>query len=517
MNSPFMYNPLPALFLAGSVSVLAACASTPEMQPAELAMTRAKVAEAAPVAVAEVPGENYAPIQENKRTLVAAEPVSTFSIDVDTASYANVRRFLNNGHLPPVEAVRIEEMINYFDYSYSVPKAETAPFTVTTELGPTPWNSGSYLLHVGIKGYEEKISRQPARNLVFLIDVSGSMEAPNKLELLKKSLRLLVNQLTGEDRVAIVVYAGSSGLVLPSTPGDRRSEIITALERLQAGGSTNGGAGIDLAYSIARQHFIKNGINRVILATDGDFNVGPSDTDELKSLIKQKKRSGVGLTILGLGMGNYNDHMLEEISNAGDGNAAYIDTLKEAQKVLVNDIGATLHTIARDTKIQIEFNPQQVSSYRLIGYENRMLNREDFRNDRVDAGDVGAGHTVTALYEITLNDGLRYQSMKDRKGRFGNELALLKIRYKRPDENTSREMVHALLKKDLRHRLGDTSDNFRFSAAVAAFGQLLRHSEYIEGYSYEEVHELAGKSRGEDRFGYRSEFLQLVRLAGSLN
>lgn len=514
MNIPFKSNPLQAIIVAGAVSVLAACAAAPQGEPD--IQYRSMPVQAAPMAVAEAAGEKYASIQENERKRVSSEPVSTFSVDVDTASYANVRRFITNGYLPPADAVRIEEMINYFDYSYAVPKSEAVPFSVTTELGRTPWNNSSYLLHVGIKGYEPKKEKQPARNLVFLIDVSGSMNASNKLDLLKKSLRLLVNQLGREDRVAIVVYAGSSGMVLPSTPGNHRSEIITAMERLSAGGSTNGGAGIELAYSIAQQHFIENGVNRVILATDGDFNVGPSSTDELKQLIKQKKRSGVGLTVLGLGMGNYNDQMLEEISNAGDGNAAYIDTLKEAQKVLVNDLGATLHTIARDTKIQIEFNPRQVSSYRLIGYENRMLNREDFKNDRVDAGDVGAGHTVTALYEITLNDDLRYQAKNVGPAKYNDELALLKIRYKRPDESASREMVHAVSKKEIRERPGDNSDNFRFSAAVAGFGQLLRNSQFIEGYSYEEVHALAEKSRGEDSFGYRSEFLQLVKLAGSL-
>lgn len=343
------------------------------------------------------------------------------------------------------------------------------------------------------------------------------MQDENKLGLLKKSLRLLVKQLRSQDRVALVVYAGSSGLVLPSTSGDQHNKIISAVEWLQAGGSTNGAAGIELAYAVAQEHFIKDGVNRVILATDGDFNVGPSSTDELLDLIKQKKRSGIGLTVLGFGMGNYNDEMLEAVSNAGDGNAAYIDNLKEAQKVLVTDMGATLNTIAKDTKIQIEFNPQQVSSYRLIGYENRMLNREDFKNDRVDAGEVGAGHTVTALYEITLNDGLRYQEDSTKVSRFSGELGLLKIRYKRPDENSSREMVHAVMKKDIHEKLKNTSDNFCFSAAVAAFGQQLRHSKYIEGYGYDELLELARENRGADRYGYRSEFLQLVKLAESLN
>ncbi len=461
-------------------------------------------------------GEQYSAITENRRIQVSDEPLSTFSIDVDTAAYANVRRFINGGNLPPKDAVRVEEMVNYFDYDYPVPESESTPFNITTEIGPTPWNNGSYLLHIGIQGYEPASFTSKPRNLVFLLDVSGSMNAANKLGLLKKSLRLLVNQLTPQDRVAIVVYAGASGVVLESTPGNRRNEIIDAMERLRAGGSTNGGAGIELAYSIAQQHFNKDGINRVILATDGDFNVGPSNTEALKALIKEKKRSGVGLTILGFGMGNYNDQLLESISNAGDGNAAYIDTLQEAQKVLVEEIGSTLNTIARDTKIQIEFNPKIVSSYRLIGYENRLLNNEDFKNDRIDAGDVGAGHSVTALYEIILTEPLRYNSTKIKAHQFNDELAFLKLRYKRPDESSSIEMQHAIVMGNSYQQLASTSNNFRFTAAVAGFGQRLRHSDSIGSYSYPEILKLAQQSRGDDLFGYRAEFIQLVSLADSL-
>ncbi len=467
-------------------------------------------------AIAIVPGEQYSTINENRQTQVADQPISTFSIDVDTAAYANVRRFINGGNLPPVDAVRVEEMVNYFDYNYASPINETTPFNITTEIGPTPWNSGSYLLHVGVKGYEPSAMEIQPRNLVFLLDVSGSMNSSNKLGLLKKSLRLLVNQLTPQDRVAIVVYAGASGVVLESTPGNRRHEIIDAMERLRAGGSTNGGAGIELAYAIAQQHFNENGINRVILATDGDFNVGPSSTEALKQLIKEKKRSGVGLTILGFGMGNYNDQMLESISNAGDGNAAYIDTLQEAQKVLVQEMGSTLNTIARDTKIQIEFNPAMVNSYRLIGYENRILNTEDFKNDRIDAGDVGAGHTVTAIYEITLKDEQRYGVIQRSTSEFENELGFLKLRYKRPNENNSIEMQHAILIDDAYQQLATTSDNFRFSAAVAGFGQRLRNSEQLGDYSYDEIASLAQQSRGDDLFGYRAEFIKLVKLASAL-
>ncbi|MCP4488067.1 MAG: VWA domain-containing protein [Gammaproteobacteria bacterium] len=461
-------------------------------------------------------GEEYAAIRENKFKQVRSEPVSTFSIDVDTAAYANVRRFINDGKLPPVDAVRIEEMINYFDYEYATPESAQIPFHISTELGVTPWNSGSYLMHVGIKAYEPHRNTAPARNLVFLLDVSGSMSASNKLGLLKKSMRLLVRQLTERDRVAIVVYAGASGLVLPSTPAHYHNRITTALESLRAGGSTNGGSGINLAYAVAQRNFIRGGINRVILATDGDFNVGVSRTGELLKLIKQKKRSGVGLTVLGFGMGNYNDQMLEAISNSGDGNAAYIDSLQEAQKVLVNEGDATFHTVAKDTKVQIEFNPQIVSSYRLIGYENRLLNRQDFKNDRIDAGDVGAGHTVTALYEIHINEKLRYSIDDQSNSAYQDELGFLKLRYKMPNQSTSNELVHAITKNSSQMDLTYPSNNFKFSAAVAAFGQLLRESEQIGDYSYEDILALARAGRGDDAYGYRGEFLKLVNLASSL-
>lgn len=411
---------------------------------------------------------------------------------------------------------RVEEMINYFDYSYAVPAQGEAPFRVTTEMGSTPWNGGTQLMQIGVQGYAPQFNEKTARNLVFLLDVSGSMDAPNKLELVKKSLRLLVNLLSQLDRVAIVVYAGASGLVLPATSGDQHGVILNALERLHAGGSTNGGAGIQLAYAIAQQNYIEGGVNRVILATDGDFNVGSSSNAELKELIKEKKRSGVALTVLGFGTGNYNDSMLEEISNSGDGNAAHIDTLQEAQKVLVNDINATLQTIAYDTKIQVEFNPKQVASYRLIGYENRLLRREDFKNDRVDAGEIGAGHTVTALYEVTLNDSLHYQANDSSNTPFGHELAFVKIRYKPAQTSQSKELVQPILASDIRSTLANNSDNFRFAAAVAAFGQRLRNGQDIGDYSYDELLSLAQASRGEDKLGYRAEFLKLVGLAKSL-
>lgn len=504
---------LPPLVIGSAMTLLTAC-SSPGSHYWPMPASLAQEPYASTRAIAG--GENYTHLNENERIRVSQEPISTFSIDVDTASYANVRRFLNGGHLPPVDAVRTEEMVNYFDYAYPHPSSMEEPFNVTTELGNAPWSSNSYLLHIGIKAYEPPQQQQPPRNLVFLLDVSGSMGADNKLELVKKSLRLLVKQLDADDSVAIVVYAGASGVVLPPTAGDHSAEIIAALERLHAGGSTNGGAGIELAYRLAERHLIKDGVNRVILATDGDFNVGPSSVEDLKQLIRIKKRSGIGLTVLGMGMYNYNDAMLEEISNAGDGNAAYIDTLNEAQKILVNDIQATLHTVAKDTKIQVEFNPQHVASYRLVGYENRLLETEDFANDRVDAGDVGAGHTVTAIYEITPAQPHRYQREDGNPGIHSRELATVKLRYKRPSEQSSRELVHHVEAGVIDGDLKSASPTFRFSAAVAGFAQLLRGSKYVEGYNYEEVYSLAQGSRGEDRYGYRSEFMQLVKLAQSL-
>ena len=461
--------------------------------------------------------ERYAAIQENEHKYTTDQPISTFSIDVDTAAYANVRRFITRGSLPPIDAVRTEELVNYFNYHYPIPERASQPFHIATEIGPTPWNSGSYLLHIGLKAYEPRLDERPAKNLVFLIDVSGSMQSENKLELLKKSLRLLVKQLTVQDRVAIVVYAGASGVVLESTAGHQHGKILKALRRLKAGGSTNGGEGIQRAYALARENFIEGGINRVLLATDGDFNVGVSNIGALKRIISEEKRHGIQLTALGFGKGNYNDHLMESLSNSGDGNAAYIDTLKEAQKVLVHDLNSTMQTVAHDTKIQIEFNPNVVSSYRLIGYENRMLKQDDFKDDRVDAGDVGAGHSVTAIYEIRLTEKRRYSVEAPEDELFEDEVAFLKLRYKRPNENHSQELKHAINKNTIKTALAATSTNYRFSAAVAAFGQLLRQSTYTSNYSYNEALKLAQNSRGADEFGYRSEFIQLVDLAEDLN
>jgi len=469
--------------------------------------------------------ENYAHIDTNPIKLVNEHPVSTFSIDVDTGAYANVRRFLNQGRIPPKDAVRIEEMINYFSYHYPAPKNTKQPFRVTTELAPTPWNPETRLLHIGIQGYKLQRNELPPANLVFLLDVSGSMQSPNKLGLLKSALKLLAGQMDRKDRISIVVYAGASGVVLEPTSGNLHARIAAALDALQAGGSTNGAAGIRLAYSLAEQAFIRNGINRVILATDGDFNVGTVNFEALKDLIEQKRKSGISLTTLGFGTGNYNDRLMEQLADAGNGNYAYIDTINEARKVLVDELSSTLNTIAKDVKIQIEFNPEIVSEYRLIGYENRMLRREDFNNDKVDAGEIGAGHTVTALYEVTLAgsrgkhiDPLRYGDGRPEKaGKHGNEIAFLRLRYKNPDSDHSKLIEIPLNRNMLQHRLANASEHFRFAAAVAAFGDLLRGGKYSEKFTYRDVLQLARNSRGEDAFGYRGEFLNMVHTAEVLD
>lgn len=470
--------------------------------------------------------ENYAHRDDNPVRLAAENPVSTFSVDVDTGSYANLRRWLNEGRLPPMDAVRVEEMINYFDYAYATPASREAPFSVTTTLAPAPWNERALLLRVGLKGYEIARSERPAANLVFLVDVSGSMQSPDKLDLLKQGLGLLVNQLDARDRISLVVYAGSSGIVLAPTPGDRKGEIRAALSGLTAGGSTNGADGIRLAYDMARQAFIKDGINRVLLATDGDFNVGTVNFEELIDLVERERDSGITLTTLGFGAGNYNDHLMEQLADKGNGNHAYIDTVREAQKLLVTEMSSTLFVIANDVKAQIEFNPALVAEYRLIGYENRMLEREDFNNDKVDAGDIGAGHAVTALYEIVLNgsdarrvDDLRYGANHPRalaQHRADAELAFLKLRYKLPGETESRLLERPVtLGQEV--ALESTDADFRFAAAVAAFGQKLRGGKYLGSFGYGDIRTLVHDARGEDRHGYRGEFLQLVALADSLD
>jgi len=467
--------------------------------------------------------ENYAHYDDNPVKRVTEQPVSTFSIDVDTGSYANVRRFLKQGALPSQDAVRAEELVNYFTYDYPLPGERTTPFSLTREIAPAPWNPGALLLHIGIKGYAVKPDKLPAANLVFLVDVSGSMQSPDKLELLKSSLKLLTSRLHARDRISLVVYAGATGVVLEPTPGDQKAKITAALDQLSAGGSTNGAAGIQLAYAMAEQAFIQDGINRVLLATDGDFNVGVTNFEQLQDLVKEKRKSGIALSTLGFGTGNYNDQLMEQLADAGNGNYSYIDTLGEAQKVLVDEMTSTLMTIAKDVKIQIEFNPAVVEEYRLIGYENRMLKREDFNNDKVDAGDIGAGHTVTALYEITLKgskgqrmDPLRYQQETAPATINNGEIAFLRLRYKDPQSDTSKLLEWGIQKQEIIQNISHTSDNFRFAAAVAAFAQQLRGGEYLNKFGYHDILSLAGGARGADPFGYRGEFLTLVNLAGSL-
>jgi len=467
--------------------------------------------------------EEYDAIQENIFHEAARNPLSTFSIDVDAASYSNMRRFINNGQRPPKDAVRIEEMINYFDYDYSQPTTEH-PFNIITEISTAPWNSAHKLVHIGLQGKNIPTENLPPSNLVFLIDVSGSMNAPNKLPLLKSSFKMLVNQLRQQDHVAIVVYAGAAGLVLEPTSGANKEKIAEAFDNLEAGGSTAGGEGIKLAYAVAREHFKQGGNNRVILATDGDFNIGASSNGEMERLIEEKRKDGVFLTVLGFGMGNYKDSKMEIIADKGNGNYAYIDNITEAKKVLVNEFGGTLFTIAKDVKLQIEFNPAKVKAYRLIGYENRMLKSEDFNNDKKDAGELGSGHTVTALYEIIpigveseflKIDELKYQTTKiDPSASKSKELMTVKFRYKRPDQDVSKLIVHPLI--DTQVALAKTSNDFRWSASVAAFGMLLRESEYVKDFSYDQVVQLAQGSKGEDKEGYRIEFINMVKSFGAV-
>ncbi len=469
--------------------------------------------------------ERYQHLEENPVKLVAEAPVSTFSVDVDTGSYSNVRRFLDSGRMPPGDAVRIEELVNYFDYAYPGPKDRQQPFAVTTEVARTPWNPDTHLLRIGIKGFDIELGERPPANLVFLVDVSGSMDMPDKLPLVIRSLKLLTQKMTVKDRISLVVYAGAAGAVLEPTPGDERAKIRAALERLRAGGRTAGAAGIKLAYDFAEKAWIEGGINRVILATDGDFNVGVANVEALKDLVARKRKTGITLTVLGFGTGNYQEALIEQIADVGNGNYAYIDRLAEARKVLVRDMSSTLFTIAQDVKVQIEFNPAVVGEYRLIGFENRLLAREDFRNDKVDAGDIGAGHTVTALYEIALVDSpglkidpLRYQATVAPVYDPGDsEFALLKLRYKLPGEDESRLIEQPLERALLEDGGGNPSADFRFAAAVSAFGQILRDGRYTNGFGYDDVRALARDAKGEDRFGYRAGFLELVDLAQDLD
>lgn len=464
--------------------------------------------------------EGYSTVHENGFKKVSLSPLSTFSIDVDAASYSNMRRYINNGSLPPVDAVRIEEMINYFSYDYPQPENDI-PFSINTELAECPWNTKNYLLHVGLQGKKMDMSELPASNIVFLLDVSGSMSAHNKLPLLKSSLALLVENLRPIDKVAIVVYAGSSGVVLPSTSANNKQAIMESLNRLNAGGSTAGGAGLKLAYKIANENFLEEGNNRIILATDGDFNVGQSSNAEMERLIEQEREKGIAISVLGFGMGNYKDDKMEIIADKGNGNYAYIDNLQEAKKVLVNEFGGTLFTIAKDVKFQLEFNPAEVAEYRLIGYENRLLNDEDFEDDKKDAGEMGAGHTVTALYEVVpVNDkkatgGLKYQTTQlTEDAKVGNELITLKLRYKEPDGHNSK-LVEQIVKNDPL-KINATSNDFMFSASIAQFGMLLRKSEFKGNATWKNTKEMALGAKGSDEQGYRGEMIRLIESAGLL-
>jgi Ca-activated chloride channel family protein len=474
--------------------------------------------------------KNYQNSTENGIRSVLQDPVSTFSIDVDTGSYTNVRRMINQGIKPPVDAIRIEEFINYFDYGYSQQNknGSDAPFSIDTAIAITPWAEHRHIMRIGLKGFSPDVNQITGRNLVFLLDVSGSMNQTNKLPLLTRSLELLIGQLSDQDSVSIVVYAGASGVVLEPTQGDQKAKIKQALSSLSAGGSTNGQAGIELAYSMAEQAFIKGGVNRVILATDGDFNVGMTNHERLIELIKHKRLKGIALTTLGFGQGNYNDHLMEQLADAGNGHYAYIDNIHEARKVLVDEMNATLMTIAKDVKIQVEFNPDSVAEYRLLGYENRALKREDFNNDMVDAGDIGAGHTVTALFELTLNtsnkrylDPLRYQqaqvnNIANTQGRqFSDELALVKLRYKRVNSEKSQLITQAVKVNQITD-FNQQSDDFRFASSVVLFAHLLKQSDYWQHMSYQQVIALAQEAKGKDEFGYRAEFINLVRSSASL-
>ena len=468
--------------------------------------------------------EDYDGITENRFLTVNENALSTFSIDVDAASYSNIRRYLQMGQLPPAGAVRIEEMINYFHYDYPQPQNE-APFSINTEIADCPWNTEHRLVLIGLQGKKIPVENLPASNIVFLIDVSGSMMEENKLPLVKTSMKLLVDQLREQDKVSLVVYAGNAGLVLPATSGAEKTKIKDAIDKLEAGGSTAGGQGIKLAYKTAKENFMREGNNRVILCTDGDFNVGASSDDELVRMIEEERKSGVFLTVLGYGMGNYKDNKMEKLADKGNGNHAYIDGLNEAKKVLVNEFGGTLFTIAKDVKLQVEFNPAKVQAYRLIGYENRLLNKEDFNNDKKDAGELGSGHTVTALYEVipvgVKNeflegvDKLKYQQQNKTTNTSGaDEILTIKFRYKKPDGDVSKLIEHPVMDKQV--SVSGTSNNFRFAASVAQFGMLLRNSAFKQSSSFNKAWQLAKDALGKDEEGYRSEFLQLLKNAQSI-
>lgn len=503
--------PVPAAAEPQAEGALSKQAAMPVLMAAPMAMR-----DAVALAYRAEPQERYQDLPDNPVHSVAQTPVSTFSADVDTGSYANVRRFLNQGRLPPEGAVRLEEMLNYFPYDYALP-TDSSPFGVTTEVATTPWNPHTRLLRIGIKASDRAVADLAPANLVFLVDVSGSMDRREGLPLVKSTLKLLVDQLRDQDRVSLVVYAGESRVVLEPTSGRDKTRIRNAIDQLTAGGSTAGASGIELAYQMARAGFIEKGINRILLATDGDFNVGVSDFDSLKQMAVDQRKSGVSLTTLGFGVDNYNEHLMEQLADAGDGNYAYIDNLREARKVLVDQLSSTLAVVARDVKLQVEFNPAQVSEYRLLGYENRALKREDFNNDKVDAGEIGAGHTVTALYEIVPKgekgwlEPLRYAAAPAAENTSA-ELAMLRVRYKPAAGGASQ-----LIERPIRNETTQASADLRFAAAVAAFAQQLKgDGRYTGSMSLKDTAALARSARGDDPFGLRNEFVQLVEVAQSL-
>ena len=478
-------------------------------------------------------GDRFTSKDTNPVKSVVSEPVSTFSIDVDTASYAYTRQAIMNGHLPEPDSVRVEEMVNYFPYDWKAPDKADEAFRANVTVMPTPWNANTRLMHVAIKGYDVQLAQQPPANLVFLIDVSGSMDEPNKLPLLKSAFRLLVNMLKANDTVSIVVYAGNSGVVLEPTKVSEKQKILDAIDNLSPGGSTAGAEGIEAAYRLAEKAFQKNGVNRIMLATDGDFNVGPSSDDDLKTLIESKRKSGIFLSVLGFGTGNYNDALMQTLAQNGNGVAAYIDTLSEAQKTLVQEATSSLFPIAKDVKIQVEFNPAKIAEYRLIGYETRALKREDFNNDKIDAGEIGSGHRVTAIYEVTpvgspavLNDDLRYAEKDKASGANtatdattaanSDELAFVKIRYKKPDEDKSNLITMPVKESEAKTMIDDVSPDVRFSVAVAAFAQKLKGEAQVSDYGWSAIEALGLAAKGDDRYGYRVEFLKMVELARSL-
>ncbi|AOF89079.1 VWA domain-containing protein [Sinorhizobium sp. RAC02] len=484
------------------------------------------VADAIAMPTPEEDRERFASADPNPVKSVATDPVSTFSADVDTASYSYARGSLLGGSLPDAEAVRVEELVNYFPYDWKGPETAEKPFNATVTVMPTPWNKDTELLHIGIKGFETVATEQPSANLVFLIDVSGSMDEPAKLPLLKSAFRLLVGKLKDTDTVSIVTYAGNAGVVLEPTQAKERDTILAAIDNLQPGGSTAGAEGIETAYRLAQKAFKKDGVNRVMLATDGDFNVGPASDEELKRVIEERRKSGIFLSVLGFGRGNYNDGMMQTLAQNGNGTAAYIDTLAEAQKTLVEEAGSSLFPIAKDVKFQIEFNPERIAEYRLIGYETRVLNREDFNNDKVDAGDIGSGHRVTAIYEVTpkgspavLNDPLRYgkEQAAATPATGSSELAFLKMRWKKPNSDTSELVTLPVTDANAVADVNAASADVRFSVAVAAFGQKLKGVSALQDYAYGSILGLAEAAKGNDPFGYRAEFIKLVQLAGGLS